>query len=127
MYVHVGHCGLWYMSNPKYNMSSVKPFGSKPVVKYAYIGISADRQGHNWLWLFKYRICPIRIEIIHGGLSIYWFYHGLALYADILPFAIARGKIFRFIFSERSFPPGIVNISLGPLIFFVPKNYIFKK
>jgi hypothetical protein len=42
----------------------------------------------------KYRICPIRIEIIHGGLNIYWFYHGLALYADILPFAIAQGKIF---------------------------------
>jgi hypothetical protein len=26
--------------------------------------------------------------------NIYWFYHGLALYADILPFAIAQGKIF---------------------------------
>jgi hypothetical protein len=38
--------------------------------------------------------CPIRIEIIHGGLNIYLFYHGLALYADILPFAIAQGKIF---------------------------------
>ena len=76
------------------NMTSFKRFGSKPVVKYAYIGISADRQRHNLLWLFKYRICPIRIEIIHGGLNIYWFYHGLALYDDILPLAIARGKIF---------------------------------
>jgi hypothetical protein len=46
------------------------------------------------LWLFKYRICFIRIEIIHGGLNIYGFYHGLALYADILPIAIARGRIF---------------------------------
>jgi hypothetical protein len=45
-------------------------------------------------WLFKYRICPIRIEIIHEGLNIYGFYHRLALYADILPLAIARGKIF---------------------------------
>ena len=43
----------------------------KPVVKYAYIGISADRQRHNLFWLFKFRICPIRIEIIHGGLNIY--------------------------------------------------------
>jgi len=76
------------------NMTSFKRFGSKPVVKYSYIGISADRRRHNLLWLFKYRICPIRIEIIHGGLNIYWFYHGLALYADILPLAIARGKIF---------------------------------
>ena len=61
-------------------MTSFKRFGSKHVVKYAYIDISADRQRHNLLWLFKYRICPIRIEIIHGGLNIYWFYHGLALY-----------------------------------------------
>jgi len=75
------------------NMTSFKRFGSKPVVKYAYIGIS-DRQRHNLFWLFKYRICPIRIEIIHGELNIYGFYHGLALYADILPLAIARGKIF---------------------------------
>ena len=79
------------------NMTSFKRFGSKPVVKYAYIGISADRQRHNLFWLLyknKYRICPIRIEIIHGGLNIYWFYHGLALYADILSLALARGKIF---------------------------------
>ena len=77
-------------------MTSFKRFGSKPVVKYGYIGISADRQCHNLLWLIfcKYRICPIRIEITHGGLNIYGFYHGLALYADILPLAIARGKIF---------------------------------
>ena len=27
-------------------------------------------------------------------MNIYGFYHGLALYADILPLAIARGKIF---------------------------------
>jgi len=74
-------------------MTSFKRFGSK-LVKYAYIGISADRQPHNLFWLFKYRICPIRIEIIHGGLNIYGFYYGLALYADILPLAIARGKIF---------------------------------
>ena len=52
-------------------MTSFKRFGSKPVVKYAYIGISADQQRHNLLWLFKYRICPIRTEIIHGGLNIY--------------------------------------------------------
>jgi len=51
-------------------MTSFKRFGSKPVVKYAYIGISADRQRHNLSWLFKYRICPIRIEIIHGA----WIY-----------------------------------------------------
>jgi hypothetical protein len=79
------------------NMTSFKRFGSKSVVKYAYIGISTDRQCHNLFWQLyknKYRICPIRIEIIHGGLNIYWFYHGLALYADILPFAIAQGKIF---------------------------------
>jgi len=78
-------------------MTSFKRFGSKPVVKYAYIGISADRQRHNLLWLLyknKYRICPIIIEIIHGALTIYWFYHGLALCADILPLDIARGKIF---------------------------------
>jgi hypothetical protein len=81
-------------SNFDSNMMSFKRFGSKPVVKYAYIGISADRQRHNLLWLFKYRICFIRIEIIHGGLNIYGFYHGLALYADILPIAIARGRIF---------------------------------
>ena len=35
------------------NMTSFKRFGSKPVVKYAYIGISADRQRHNLFWLFK--------------------------------------------------------------------------
>ena len=29
-----------------------------------------------------------------GALNIYCFYHGLALYVDILPLAIARGKIF---------------------------------
>ena len=78
-------------------MTSFKRFWSKPVVKYAYIGISADRQRHNLLWLLyknKYRICPIRIEIIHGCLNIYWFYHGLAFYADISPLAIAHGKIF---------------------------------
>ena len=46
------------------NMTSLKRFGSKAVVKYAYIGISADWQRHNLLWLFKYRIVPIRIEII---------------------------------------------------------------
>jgi hypothetical protein len=42
--------------------------------KYAYIGISGDRQCHNLFWQLyknKYRICPIRIEIIHGGLNIY--------------------------------------------------------
>ena len=79
------------------NMTSFKRFGSKPVVKYAYIVISADRQRHNLFWLLyknKYRICPIRIQIIHGGLNIYWLYHGMALYADILPLAIARDKIF---------------------------------
>ena len=43
---------------------------------------------------FKYRMCPIRIKIIHGGLNIYGFYHGLALDVDTLPLAIARGKIF---------------------------------
>ena len=43
------------------NMTSFKRFGSKPVVKYSYIGISADRQRHNLFWLFKYRIFPIRI------------------------------------------------------------------
>ena len=75
-------------------MTSFKRFWSKPVVKYTYIGISADRQRHNLLWLYKYRICPIRIKIIHGGLNIYGFYHRFALYADILPLAIARGKIF---------------------------------
>ena len=75
-------------------MTFFKRFGSKPVVKYAYIGISADRQRHNLLWLYKYRIFPIKIEIIHGGLNIYGFYHGLALYAEILPLAFARGKIF---------------------------------
>jgi hypothetical protein len=78
-------------------MTSFKRFGSKPVVKYAYIGISADRQRHNLLWQSyknKYCICPIRIEIILGDLNIYWFYHGLAIYADILPLAIAHGKIF---------------------------------
>jgi hypothetical protein len=51
-------------------MTSFKRFGSKPVLKYAYIGISADRQRHNLIWLIKYRICPIRIEIIHRGLNI---------------------------------------------------------
>ena len=78
-------------------MTSFKRFGFKPVVKYAYIGISADRQRHNLLWQSyknKYCICPIRIEIILGDLNIYWFYHGLAIYADILPLAIAHGKIF---------------------------------
>jgi hypothetical protein len=70
-------------SNFDSNMMSFKRFGSKPVVKYAYIGISADRQRHNLLWLFKYRICFIRIEIIHGGLNTYGFYHGEALYAEI--------------------------------------------
>jgi hypothetical protein len=35
-----------------------------------------------------------RIEIIHEGLNIYGFYHRLALYADILPLAIACGKLF---------------------------------
>jgi len=84
---------LYKLVHNNYNMTSFKRFGSKPMEKYAYIIISADRQRHNLLWLFKYRICPIRIEIIHGGLNIYWFYHGLDLYADILPLAIARGKI----------------------------------
>ena len=88
---------IFFMEIIYSNMTSFKRFGSKPVVKYAYIGILADRQRHNLFWLLykkKYRICSIRIEIIHGGLDIYWFYHGLALYADILPLAIARGKIF---------------------------------
>ena len=56
------------------NMTSFKRFGSKSVVKYAYIGISTDRQCHNLFWQLyknKYRICPIRIEIIHGDLNIY--------------------------------------------------------
>ena len=35
------------------NMTSFKRFGSKPVVKYAYISISADQQCHNLFWLFK--------------------------------------------------------------------------
>ena len=55
-------------------MTSFKRFGSKSVVKYAYIGISADQQCHNLLWQLyknKYCICPIRIEIIHGGFNIY--------------------------------------------------------
>jgi len=47
-------------------MTSFKRFGSKHVVKYAYIGISADRQRHNLLWLFKYRICPIARGKIFG-------------------------------------------------------------
>ena len=57
---------LTMLYKPNSNMTSFKRFGFKPVVKYAYIGISADRQRHNLFWLFKYRICPIRIEIIHG-------------------------------------------------------------
>ena len=28
-----------------------------------------------------------------GAWILFWFYHGLAFYADILPLAIARGKI----------------------------------
>ena len=75
-------------------MTSFNRFGFKPVVKYAYIGISADRQRHNLFWLFKYRMCPIGLEIINGDLNIYGLYHGLALDADSLPIAIARGKIF---------------------------------
>ena len=59
-------------------MMPFKRFGSKPVVKYADIGISADRQRHNLFRQFKYLICPIRIEIIHGGVNIYGFYHGMA-------------------------------------------------
>ena len=64
-------------------MTSFKRFGSKSVVKYAYIGISTDRQCHNLLWQLyknKYRICPIRIEIIHGGPMNYFLNiqcHGL--------------------------------------------------
>ena len=59
-----------YTLNIYSNMTSFKRFGSKPVLKYTYIGISADRQRHNLIWLIKYRICPIRMEIIHGGLNI---------------------------------------------------------
>ena len=33
-------------------MTSFKRFGFKLVVKYAYIGISTDRQRHNLFWLF---------------------------------------------------------------------------
>ena len=64
--------------NNNSNMTSFKRFGFKPVVKSAYIDISADRQRHNLFWLLyknKYRICLIRIEIIHGCLNIYWFYY----------------------------------------------------
>jgi hypothetical protein len=46
--------------NRYFNMTSFKRFGSKSVVKYAYIGISADRQCHDLLWQLyknKYRIC----------------------------------------------------------------------
>ena len=77
-------------------LSSLDPYWTETIWKCPCINlyISADRQRHNLLWLFKYRICSIRIEIIHGGLNIYGFYHGLALYADMLPRAIARGKIF---------------------------------
>ena len=67
-------CVSSYMYNRYSNLTSFKRFGSKSVVKYAYIGISADRQCHNLFWQLyknKYRICPIRIEIIHGGLNIY--------------------------------------------------------
>ena len=63
-----------YMYNRYSNMTSFKRFGCKSVVKYAYIGISADQQCHNLFWQLyknKYHICPIRIEIIHGGLNIY--------------------------------------------------------
>lgn len=35
----------------------------------------------------KYRICSISTEIIDEGLDLYWLYHGIALYADILPLA----------------------------------------
>ena len=90
-------CQYVSLYNRYSNMTSFKRFGSKPVVIYAYIGISADRQRHNLFWQLyknKYRICPIWIEIIHGGLNIYLFYRRLALYADILPLAIAHGKIF---------------------------------
>jgi hypothetical protein len=51
-----------------------KRFGSKSVVKYAYIGISTDRQCHNLFWQLyknKYRICPIRI--LYTNIRI--FYH----------------------------------------------------
>ena len=45
--------------------------------------------------LKMFRNCPIRIEIITGShIYLYCFYHGLSLYAFILPFATARGKIF---------------------------------
>jgi hypothetical protein len=56
---------LLFCYNRYSNMTSFKRFGSKSVVKYAYIGISGDRQCHNLLWQLyknKYRICPIRIE-----------------------------------------------------------------
>ena len=58
------HTLLSHRVNVHSNMTSFKRFGSKPVVKYAYIGISADRQRHNLFWLLyknKYRICAIRI------------------------------------------------------------------
>jgi hypothetical protein len=69
---YVNMCGMW-----------------RPIAGTTNICLDLERFDKN-----KYRICPIRKEIIHGGLNIYWFYHGLALYADILTLAIARGKIF---------------------------------
>jgi hypothetical protein len=41
--------------------------------------------------LKMFRNCPIRLPV---AIYLYCFYHGLALYAFILPLATARGKIF---------------------------------
>ena len=48
-----------------------------------------------------YRHCPIRIEIKNWSTILSLFYHGLAIYADILPLAFTRGKIMRHKESAR--------------------------
>jgi hypothetical protein len=46
-----------------WDRTSFKRFGSKSVVKYAYIGISGDRQCHNLFWqLYKINTVFVLLE-----------------------------------------------------------------
>ena len=51
-------------------------------------------RAYNSRMVKKYRICPIRIEIIHGRHRVVQIYTRAGpLYSEILPLAFARGKI----------------------------------
>jgi hypothetical protein len=80
------------VSNKNSNMTSLKRFESKPVVKIIYIYTHCNLWRHRQFITLFYQFLHIRIEIIHGSHMYILFLPRVGLYVSFLSLACARGK-----------------------------------